>query len=107
VACVFGTAHKKPWRTESKKYNPICRPEDNEPGKRISTDQLVLAQPGLIPQMSGFLTNLQIVGPTLFVDHFSNHVYVYLMKDLTLAEIFLTKDVYERFLNSEGVSAKV
>ena len=49
VACVFGAAHKKPWRTKSKKYNPIRRPEDDAPGKRISTDQLVSAQPGLIP----------------------------------------------------------
>ena len=106
VACVFGTAHKKPWRTKSKKYNPIRRPEDDAPGKRISTDQLVSAQPGLIPQMSGFLTNLRIMGATVFVDHFSNHVYVYLMKDLTLAETLLAKDAYERFLNSVDVSAK-
>ena len=106
VACVFGTAHKKPWRTKSKKYNPIRRPEDDAPGKRISTDQLVSAQPGIIPQMSGFLTNLRIMGATVFVDHFSKHVYVYLMKDLTLAEILLAKDAYERFLNSVGVSAK-
>ena len=56
VACIFGTAHRKPWRIKSKKYNPIRRPEDDAPGKRISTDQLVSAQPGLIPQMSGFLT---------------------------------------------------
>ena len=106
VACIFGTAHKKPWRTKSKKYNPIRRPEDDAPGKRISTDQLVSAQPGLIPQMSGFLTNQRIVGATVFVDHFSNHVFVYLMKDLTLAETLLAKDAYERFLNSVGVSAK-
>ena len=106
VACIFGTAHKKPWRTKSKKYNPIRRPEDNAPGKRISTDQLVSAQPGLIPQMSGFLTNLRIVGATVFVDHYSNHVFVYLMKDLTLAETLLAKEACERFLNSVGVSAK-
>ena len=106
VACIFGTAHRKPWRTKSKKYNPIRRPEDDAPGKRISTDQLVSAQPGLIPQMSGFLTNLRIVGATVFVDHFSNHVFVCLMKDLTLAETLLAKEAYERFLNSVGVSAK-
>ena len=70
VACIFGTAHKKPWHTKSKRYNPICRPEDDGPGKRISTDQLVSAQPGLIPQISGFLTNLQSMGATAFVDYF-------------------------------------
>ena len=46
------------------------------------------------------------MGATVFVDHFSNHVFVYLMKDLTLAETLLAKEAYERFLNSVGVSAK-
>ena len=32
--------------------------------------------------MSGYLTNLRIVGATVFVDHYSNHVFVYLMKDV-------------------------
>ena len=106
VACIFGTAHRKPRRTKFKKYSPIQRSGDNEPGKMISIDQLVLAQPGLIPQMSRFLTNPQITGATVFVDHFSNHVFVYLMKDPTLAETLLAKDAYEKVSNSVGVSAK-
>ena len=68
--------------------------------KMISMDQLVQAQPGLIPQMSGLFNNLQIIGATVFVDHSSNHVYVYCMKDLTLAETLLVIDAYETFLNS-------
>ena len=66
--------------------------------KRTSMDHLVSAQPGLIPQMSGFLTNLRITGATVFVDHFSDHVYVYLMKDLSLEETILAKAAYETFL---------
>ena len=73
-------------------------------GKRVPTDQLVLAQQGLVPQMSGFLTNLQLMGATVFIYHFSNHVCVYLSKDLILAESLLVKDAYETFLNSLGVS---
>ena len=69
-------------------------------------DHLVPDQPGLIPQMSGFLTNLRINGATVFVDHFSDHVYVYLMKNLTLEEILEAKAVHERILQSIGVSAQ-
>ena len=59
-----------------------------------------------IPQIRGFLTNLQIMELSVFVDHLFNHVFFYLMKDLTLAEILLAKDEYERFLNSLKSSAK-
>ena len=52
-------------------------------------DQIVSDQPGLIPQMSGFLTNLRIWGAKVFVDHVSDYVYVALMRDLTLDETLL------------------
>ena len=67
---------------------------------------MVSAQPGLIPQMSGRLTNLKIMGATVFVDHYSDHVYVYLMKDLTLSETLMVKHTYERFLSLLGVNSK-
>ena len=56
--------------------------------------------------MSGRLTNLRVMAATFFVDHFSDHVYVYLMKDLTLSETLLAKHAYERFLASLGVKSK-
>ena len=49
---------------------------------------------------------MRIVGATVFVDHFSDHVYVYLMRNLTLEETMLAKSAYERFLNSVGVTAR-
>ena len=69
-------------------------------------NQIVSAQPGLIPQMSGFLTNLRIMGATVFVVHFSDHVYAYLMRNLTLDKTILAKSAYERLLHSVGVTAK-
>jgi len=107
VPCLFGQAHKRPWRSKSKQKHPICMPTDDAPGKRASLDQMVSAQPGLIPQMSGCLTNLRIMGATVFVDHYSDHVYVYLMKDLMLSETLMAKHAYERFLASLGVGSKV
>ena len=64
----------------------------------MSTDQLMSAQPGLIPQMSGFLTNSRVTGATISVDHFSDHVYVFLMRELTLEETLLAKAAYKQFL---------
>jgi hypothetical protein len=40
------------------------------------------------------------------VDHHSDHVYVFLMRDLTLDETILAKHAYERFLSSIGVTSK-
>ncbi len=91
MACLFGQAHKCPWRSKSKQKHPIRKPTDDAPGKRSSLDQMVS---GLIPQMSGRLTNLRIMGATVFVDHYSDHVYVYLMKDLTLSETLMAKHAY-------------
>ncbi len=67
-------------------------------------DQMVSAQPGLIPQMAGFLTNLCIWGATVFVDHFSDYVFVALMQDLGLDKTLLAKSSFERHANEGGIS---
>ncbi len=106
MACLFGSAHKQPWRTKSKQKHPIWKLTDDALGKQDSLDQMVSAQPGLIPQMSGHLTNLGFTGATVFVDHFSDHVYVYLMGDLTLEGTLLAKHAYECFLAALGVDSR-
>jgi hypothetical protein len=50
MSCMFGTAHRKPWRSKGEK-DSIRKPTDNAPGKCVSIDQMISAQPGLIPQM--------------------------------------------------------
>jgi hypothetical protein len=65
------------------------------PGAKASTDQLVSAQPGLIPQISGKLTHQRVNGATVFDNHFSDHVYAYLMRGLTLDETITAKHGYE------------
>jgi hypothetical protein len=93
MSCIFGKAHRKPWRSKGPKG--LIKKESNDaPGKCVSMDQLISAQPGLIPQMAGFLTNLQIWGATIFVDHFSDYVYVALMRDLSLGETLLAKSFF-------------
>jgi hypothetical protein len=56
----------------------------------ISMDQMVSAQPGLILQMAGFLTNLCVWGGTIFVDHFSQIMCMWLScMTLLLMRLFL------------------
>ncbi len=42
----------------------------------------------------------------MFVDHYLDHTYVYLMCDLTLAETLMAKHAYERFLALLGIDSK-
>jgi hypothetical protein len=106
VSCLFGTAHKRPCRTKSKDSHPICKESDMSPGARALVDQLVSAQPGLILQISGKLTHQRVNGSTIFVDHFSDHVYAYLMRDLTLDKKITAKHGFERFLHLLGIQSK-
>lgn len=103
VSCIFGTAHCRPWRTKSKTSHPIRKKTDNTPGACTSLDQIVSAQPGLIPQMSGKLTILRVNSATVFVDHYSDLVYVYLMRNLTFEETISAKCAFERFAASVGI----
>ncbi len=106
VACLFGTAHKHPWHSKLNKSHPIWKKSDNRPGPKASLDHLVSAQPGLIPQIIGRLICMQVNGATIFVDHCSDHVYIFLMRDLTLDKTILVKHAYEWFLLNLGVTSK-
>ena len=97
ASCMFGQAHRKPWRTKAKSSKKkIRRDDDTAPGKGTSTNQLVSNQPGLVPQVSGRLTSARIVGATVYVDHFSDYTYVYLMRSLSSEETLASKHGYER-----------
>ena len=98
MACQFGQAHRRPWRVKGKKSGSIRKLEQRMPRYGVSVDQIISAQPGLIPQMSGFLTSNILWGATTFVDHVSNYVYVHLMQDLTLDETLLAKEAMEKVM---------
>ena len=53
-------------------------------------DQIMSAQPGLIPKMSGLLTSRRNWGFTTFCDHVSDFVYVNMMRDFTVEETLLS-----------------
>ena len=49
VACQFGQAHCHPWQSKTKAGGSIRRANETQPGDGTSIDQIVSAQPGLIP----------------------------------------------------------
>ena len=102
IACQFGQAHRRPWRTKGKKSGSIRTKEQVAPGDGVSIDQIISAQPGLIPQMAGFLTSQRLWGCTTFVDHVSDYVYVHLMRDMTLDETLLAKSAWEKVMAQAG-----
>ena len=105
ASCLLGTSHRRTWRTKGK-AGTILRASDDKPGKGVSTDQLVLAQAGLIPQFSGNLTRAQIWGTTIFVDNFSDHVHVQLMRSESQGETLATKRAYERLAATHEVTIR-
>jgi hypothetical protein len=105
VACQFGQAHCRPWRSKNKASGSIRRASETQPGDGTSVNQIVSAQPGLIPQMAGFLASDRIWGTTNFCDHASNFVYVQLMRNFTLEETLLANRAYEKVLKQAGRTA--
>ncbi len=102
ASCAFGQAHRRSWRTKGQAGGSIRSNSEVKPGDGVSTDQLVSAQPGLVPQMSGSLTAARITGATVFVDHVTQYVYVHLMKDLTQDATIEAKAACERLFASFG-----
>ena len=106
ISCQFGQVHKRPWRSKGKRSNPIRKKSDNNIGDCVSTDQIVSAQPGLVPQMNGFLTSYRIWGVTIFVDHVTDYTYAHLMRELMLEETLLAKKAFEKLVAQHGKSVK-
>ena len=71
VSCMFGQAHRKPWRhkcSATKDGGTSRRDKRAKPGDMVYTNQLVSAQPGLVPQEKGSPTRARIWGANIFVD---------------------------------------
>ena len=88
ASCAFGKAHRRPWCFKGNSKGSIRKPSDNVPGACVSVDQLISAQPGLIPQLSGHLTRARITCATIYVDHFSGFAFSFLQRTTSQEETF-------------------
>ena len=96
VADQFGTAHRRPCSTKGKVSSYTRTSDHKEPVDRVSIYKIISAQPGLILQMSGFITSCRIWGCTTFCDHVSDFVYVHLMQDFTVEETLIAVKAFEK-----------
>ncbi|KAL7464788.1 hypothetical protein ACHAXS_005121 [Conticribra weissflogii] len=106
VSCLFGQAHRKPWRYKSSTNGVVSElrgPALSKPGQTIGADQLISAQPGLVPQEKGCLTRARIWAATVFVDYYTKFVHVSLMADQTAESTLEAKHSFEHYAATRGV----
>ena len=106
VACQFGTAHRRPWRTKGKVSGSICTYDHKELGDVVSIDQIISAQPDVIPQMYVFLTSCRIWVCTNFCDYVYYFVYVHLMRYFPVEETLIVVKDFEKILAQAGRHVK-
>ena len=72
----------------------------------MSIDQLELTMPGLIAQLKEIPTSAWYNAATISVNHLSRLSYVHLKKVLTSKEMVKTKQAFEAFAATHGVTIK-
>ena len=104
---MFGQAHRKPWKHKASSKNiggTIRNPKSSTPGGKVCTDQLVSAQPWLVPQEKGSPTQARIWGATIFVDTATDWLKVCLMQDASADSTLEAKNSFERDAMTRGVT---
>ena len=84
---------KKPPRNQDNKDESYV---PQKPGEVISVDQLVSPTPGLIAQMTGFLTGQRYKYATVYVDQYSKRSFVWLQKTASTVETLEGKMAFEQ-----------
>ena len=103
-ACLYSKATRRPWRGKTSKQWKEEGMTAQQPGQVVSVDQLVSPTPGLIAQMTGFLTTKRYKYATVFVNQFSRLGFVYLQKTASAEETIEGKKTFEASAKQHGVS---
>ena len=101
VACLYGKATKRPWRSRARNRNKLF--VATKPGQVVSIDQMESSTPGLIAQMRGFLTKQRYRVATVFTDHYSCLSYVHMQKTTNMDDTLEAKRAFENFAQTHGV----
>ena len=109
ASCMFGQAHRRPWRHKTSQVSSggtIRNPRRVKAGEKVCTDQLVSAQPGMVPQEKGSSTRARIWGATIFVDCATDWIKVCLMQDTSGDSTLEAKNAFERDAMARGIKVK-
>ena len=104
-SCIFGRMRKRAWRKKGK-YKPIRKPSQNYAGAKVSIDQLVVAQPGLVSRMDGRHTNDRVCGAAGFFDHHTGYSYSALQTSLGGKQILAAKISFEAYAKSCAIDIR-
>ena len=72
----------------------------------ISVDQLVSPVPGLIAQMTGFITKQCYKYATVYIDQYSGFSFVYLQRTVSAQETLQSKQAMERYAQAHNIIIK-
>lgn len=103
--CAYGKAHRKPWRSKGAQNKRSIRTALS-PGEVLSINQLVSPTPGFVPTHQGRPTTARYNGATVFIDHFSDFVYVCLMSKMDADSTVHAKAAFERVSAAHGITVK-
>ena len=78
----------------------------SQPGDTVGVDQLISAQPGLVPQSKGNPTRARIWAATVFIDYVPGCVHVGLMPDQSGDTTLQAKHDFEHLCATKGVKVK-
>ena len=101
-ACLYSKATRRPWRGKTTKSD-VDDNKPTRPGQVVSVDQLVSPTPGLIAQMSGFLTTKRYRYATVYVDQYSRLGFIYLQKTASGLETVEGKKAFESMARRHGI----
>ena len=99
-SCLYGKAHKKPWRMH--KIDPKIKCS-TIPGAVVSIDQLESPILGFVPIAKGLRTFRKYCGASVFVDHTSDFTYVHMHHHQTMDKMIDAKHAFERLAEQHGV----
>ena len=72
----------------------------------MSVDQMISKTPGLVAQVTGWLTNKRYKATMIFADHASGLSYVHISEGTTTDETLEAKHAFERYAQDMSVTIK-
>ena len=103
AVCIYGGMTKRHWRSKPSKQPRGKLVTIQCPGQCVSVDQMEICEEVFIAQLKGNLTKRRYKYATMFVDQYSDILYVNLQKALTSEETVQSKLAFEAYSKSMGV----
>ncbi|KAL7562425.1 hypothetical protein ACA910_020567 [Epithemia clementina (nom. ined.)] len=102
-ACQYAKATKRQWRSKTIRDQDTAKPPSRQ-GQVVSVDQLVSPTPGLIAQMTGFITKQRYQYATVYIDQATSLGFVYLQKTASADETLQGKRIFEWYAQNQGIT---